>query len=188
MHPYEVSTTLRERHTDESIKLNYGTLYTVVDSLVRRDLIAARETSREGRRPERTVYGLTDAGRAEFVDWLSEMLAQPVKEFTQFEAALSLIAGLPVEDAVHLLRERAHKLELDLVAGEARRELAAKQEVPRLYVIEDEYRHALRQAELAYINGLVADIEHGTLDGLEQWRAFHKVEPKAKSRRAGQRS
>src|SRR5215475_6914469 len=56
MHPYEISTTLKERNKEQSIKLNYGSLYSVVDSLAKHGLIQAQETSRDGRRPERTVY------------------------------------------------------------------------------------------------------------------------------------
>ena len=62
MHPYEMAATMRERHKEESIKLRYGSLYTVVETLQRDGLIEPHETSRDGRRPERTVYTLTDAG------------------------------------------------------------------------------------------------------------------------------
>jgi DNA-binding PadR family transcriptional regulator len=63
MHPYEMSTTMRERGKHESIKLNYGSLYSVVESLQKHGLIAPRETVKDGRRPERTVYEITSAGR-----------------------------------------------------------------------------------------------------------------------------
>ena len=94
MHPYEMSATMRGRGKHESIKLNYGSLYTVVESLQKHGLIAVRETVREGRRPERTVYEITDAGRLEFTDWLSELISTPVKEYAAYEAGLSLIGGL----------------------------------------------------------------------------------------------
>jgi DNA-binding PadR family transcriptional regulator len=74
MHPYEMSTTMRERGKHESIKLNYGSLYSVVESLHKHGLIAPRETVKDGRRPERTVYEITPAGRLEFVDWLAELI------------------------------------------------------------------------------------------------------------------
>ena len=105
MHPYEIATTLRERGKDQSIKLNYGALYTVVEALQRHGLIVAQETEREGRRPERTVYCLTEAGRMEIIDWISELISRPAKEYTQFEAGLSLIPVLPPEDAVALLTQ-----------------------------------------------------------------------------------
>src|SRR5438128_9171271 len=86
MHPYEISTTLRTRGKENSIKLNYGSLYSVVESLQKHGLIQAQETLREGRRPERTVYSITPAGLAEFEDWLAELLSTPVREFTSLEA------------------------------------------------------------------------------------------------------
>src|SRR5579864_7867916 len=114
MHPYEVAQTLRERAKHDSVRLNYGSLYSVVESLEKRRLIAARETVREGRRPERTVYAITDAGEREFVDWLSELVSVPVKEYPQFEAALSFIVALPPDDALGLLTTRANRLELTI--------------------------------------------------------------------------
>src|SRR5215472_9019665 len=91
MHPYEVATTLRQRQKHESVRLNYGSLYGVVDSLERRGLIEAQETRRSGRLPERTVYRLTEAGRIEVHDWLTELLSTPVKEYPAFQAALSFL-------------------------------------------------------------------------------------------------
>src|SRR4051812_6156942 len=89
MHPYEISTTLRERGKETSIKLNYGSLYSVVESLQKHHLIEAQETARAGRRPERTVYAITETGIAEFEDWLAELLSTPVKDYTSLEAGLS---------------------------------------------------------------------------------------------------
>ena len=98
MHPYEMGTTMRTRGQDQSIKLNYGSLYTVVEALARAGLIDAQETARAGKRPERTVYAITEAGRREFVDWLSELLRTPMKEWPQYEAGLliSMLNRLPI--------------------------------------------------------------------------------------------
>ena len=90
MHPYEMSTTLRERRKEESIKLNYGSLYAIVAGLEKHGLVEVREVMREGNRPERTVYGITEAGKAEMIGWLTDLVSIPAKEFPQFEAALSL--------------------------------------------------------------------------------------------------
>ncbi|HYR64383.1 MAG TPA: PadR family transcriptional regulator, partial [Actinomycetota bacterium] len=70
MHPYEVAQTLRHRAKHESIRLNYGSLYNVVEALEKRGYVRVAETVREGRRPERTVYEITETGSREFVDWL----------------------------------------------------------------------------------------------------------------------
>jgi DNA-binding PadR family transcriptional regulator len=174
MHPYEMATTMRQRGKHESIKLNYGSLYTVVQSLERAGLIAAQETEREGRRPERTVYALLDPGRVELIDWLSEMLSTPAKEFTQFEAGLSLLPCLPPEDVLGLLDDRVQGLQLVLVAERSVREHASEQGVPGLFAVELEYRIAMREAELAYTQSLAGQIRAGSLDGLALWKGYHR--------------
>lgn len=173
MHPYECARTLRSRAKHESIRLNYGSLYKVVESLERRSLIRARETVRDGRRPERTVYEITDAGIQEFVEWLSDLVSSPVKEYPQFEAALSLLPGLPPDEAVGLLEERCLALEHQLAT--IRASLAGSQTagIPRLFTIETEYQQALVEAELDWVRALAKDIESGALEGLDEWRGWH---------------
>src|ERR1700729_787977 len=119
MHPYEVATTLRQRRKHESVRLNYGSLYGVVESLEKRGLIMAQETRRQGRLPERTVYRLTDAGRIELHDWPADLLSTPVKDYPSFQAALSFLPARPPEDVVTLLTERAHPLEAELAQAGA---------------------------------------------------------------------
>jgi DNA-binding PadR family transcriptional regulator len=174
MHPYEIASTLRERHKDDSIKLNYGSLYSVVESLKGHSLIAEQQTAREGNRPERTVYEVTDAGRLELIDWLSELLCRPAKEFTRFEAGLSLVAVLPPQDVAGLLEERCRRLQQEIEQYRALRKLMATQQIPRLFLIESEYRMTLREAELSWTRVLITDIANGTLEGMERWTAFHE--------------
>jgi DNA-binding PadR family transcriptional regulator len=173
MHPYEVAQTLRTRAKHESIRLNYGSLYNVVEALEKRGLVRARETVREGRRPERTIYEITDDGAREMVDWLSELVAVPAKEYLQFEAALSLVGALPPDDVPVLLQQRVVALELRLGQAKASAQLAHDLGLPRVFTLEGEYAEALLEAELAFTRGLLADLEDGSLDGLEGWRAWH---------------
>jgi DNA-binding PadR family transcriptional regulator len=173
MHPYEIAQTLRSRAKHESIRLNYGSLYSVVSALEKRRLIRARETVREGRRPERTIYEITDDGAVELTDWLSELVSTPVKEYLQFEAALSLLAALPVDDALALLRQRSVALELERAQMGAVLSTASDAGLPRIFEIEAEYKQALLEAELEFVRRLVKDIESGELGGVELWRSFH---------------
>ena len=172
MHPYEVAQTLRSRAKQQSVRLNYGSLYSVVDALEQRGLIQALETVRDGRRPERTVYEITDAGARELVDWLSELVATPTKEYLQFEAALSFLPVVPPEDAVMLLTQRAHALELKLAQDRGAKRLVDDMGLPRLFELEAEYAMCLIEAELAWVRLLIKDIETGALDGIDMWRRF----------------
>ncbi|MGO8947761.1 MAG: PadR family transcriptional regulator [Ktedonobacterales bacterium] len=175
MHPYEMATTLRERGKDQSIKLNYGSLYTVVEALQQHKLIVAQETEREGRRPERTVYRLTAAGRMELIDWISELLSRPAKEYTRFEAGLSLLGVLPPEDIATLIAQRCRALELEISQERSLLQLVLQQGLPRLHIIENEYQLAMREAELAWARKLIEEIRSGAVGNLAEWTAAHRA-------------
>lgn len=173
MHPYEVAQTLRTRAKHESIRLNYGSLYGVVESLEKRQLVRAVETVRAGRRPERTTYEITDAGLREMSDWLSELVAAPVKEYLQFEAALSLLPALPPDEALAALRQRAQTLAIEIAVLDGAIAAARSHGLPRLFALESEYVQVLRRAELDYVERLAKDVESGELTGLDQWRSWY---------------
>jgi DNA-binding PadR family transcriptional regulator len=188
MHPYEMAATMKERHKEDSIKLRYGSLYTVIDMLLARGLLAAKEVSREGKRPERTVYALTPSGLDELRDWMRELLRDPAKEYPQFEAGLCLLPVLPPDEAVSLLRQRALQLsgmvwqmeaqlaelaQQDLSALTAGQDLPsplAGKKFPPLFSVEGEYRLALVKAELAFVNELVRRIAEEGWGPVEMWR------------------
>jgi DNA-binding PadR family transcriptional regulator len=172
-HPYEVAQTLRERAKHESVRLNYGSLYAVVESLEKRGLIKATGTIREGKRPERTVYEITDEGAREMVDWLTELIGVPAKEYPQFMAGLSFIGALDPDDALRALRERADALVFKLAGLRGGIQAARKAGLPRLFELEVEYEEAQLEAELRFVKALIHDIESRALDGIDMWRAFH---------------
>jgi len=106
MHPYQMAALMRQRGLASTVKLNFGALYAVIETLHRLALIAPVETRREGRHPERTIYATTEAGRAELVDWLRVLIRTPATEYTQFVAGLALIAHLSPLEAVALSSEK----------------------------------------------------------------------------------
>src|ERR1700735_3813166 len=106
MYPYEMASVLRGRGKDQAIKINWGSLYTIVQNLEKYGLIEAAAVGREGRQPERTTYQITDAGRAELLDWLRELLGVPEREYTRFEAALSECSILGPDGVMRLLTQR----------------------------------------------------------------------------------
>ena len=173
MHPYEMVSTMRERGKHESVRLRYSSLYSVVEALVRERLISPRETVREGRRPERTVYELTEEGRIEFLGWLRELLSEPAKEYTQFAAGLTFLPALPPEEAVGLLDERVRRLEGEIEEMRLLLDGVMEQGLPRLFLIESEHELILREAELRWVRELVREISDGTLGGMTQWEGFH---------------
>jgi DNA-binding PadR family transcriptional regulator len=173
MHPYEMVSLMRERGKHESVRLRYSSLYSVVEALRREGLISSLEIVREGRRPERTIYGLTEAGRVEFLSWLRELVREPVKEYTQFAAGLTFLPALPPDEASVLLDERVRRLEEEVEGMRSLLDTVMEQGLPRLFLIESEHELVLREAELSWVRRLDREIEDGTLDGLERWEALH---------------
>src|SRR6516164_5038263 len=135
MHPYEMGLIMKQRHKEDSIKLRYGSLYTVIDMLLARGFISARGVARDGRRPERTVYEITAAGRDELRTWMADLIGEPVKEYPQFEAALCLLPVLPPDEALALLRRRLTRIETQATELMSQLEMLARQKLPPLFVI-----------------------------------------------------
>jgi len=173
MHPYELSRTLREHGDARSIKFNHGSLYMVVGQLARAGYITELGTSRAGQRPERTVYALTDAGRAEFRGWLAELVAEPEHEYGHFVAALSLIAALPPGEVVALLRARLGALAAARAEIRGLIDATLGEGVPELFLVEEEYRLALLDAETAFVEDFITKITDPQTGWAPGWAQFH---------------
>ena len=173
MHPYELGRTLRDHGDERSIKFNHGSLYMVVQQLERAGFVAEQETSREGQRPERTVYAITDAGRAELRDWLRELVEEPQHEYPHFVAALSLISALPPSEVLTLLRRRLTRLAAQRAEIQAIIERTLAQGVPRLFLIEEEYRLDLLAAESSFVERFIEKITSPGSDWGRMWAEFH---------------
>ena len=171
-YPYEMAAALRERGKDNAIKINWGSLYTVVQNLEKHGFIEAVEVAREGRQPERTTYQITDAGRAELQDWLRELLSVPEREYTRFEAALGDSAVLPPDEFIDLLQQRLDALEAANAEHQAGLDALTSQ-IPRLFLIESEYYLAQRRAEAEWVRDLLKEFTDGTFPGIDAWRHFH---------------
>ena len=173
MHPYELSRTLREHGDARSIKFNHGSLYMVVGQLARAGYITELGTSRAGQRPERPVYALTDAGRAEFRGWLAELVAEPEHEYGHFVAALSLIAALPPGEVVALLRARLGALAAARAEIRGLIDATLGEGVPELFLVEEEYRLALLDAETAFVEDFITKITDPQTGWAPGWAQFH---------------
>jgi DNA-binding PadR family transcriptional regulator len=172
MHPYEVAQTLRTRAKEQSVRLNYGSLYAVVESLEKKGFIKATGTVREGKRPQRTIYEITDEGSVEMTDWLTELIGTPNKEYPAFQAGLSFLPALDPDDALAALRHRAEALTMKLVAMRGAMQAATDAGLPRIFELESEYEERTLSAEYAFVRALIEEMENGTLEGLELWRLF----------------
>ena len=111
MHGYEMFQTLTARHADRVLKVRPGSLYHVVNRLAEDKLIRATGTARNGNRPERTTYELTDAGVDALTARLRDLVAGPVNEFERFVVGLAEIQHLDTASAREALGRRISALE-----------------------------------------------------------------------------
>jgi len=162
MHPYEMQRLLRLRHKDEILALKRGSLYHAIGRLERDQLIGAKSTSRNGRRPERTTYAITATGRREFSRVLRHIIATPRRESSEFMAAMSFLVHLTPAEALPRLEERARHLENE-VAHRSEGIVTVSKFVERINLVESEYLVAMLKAELAWVRRLINEIADGAL-------------------------
>ena len=163
LHPYAMQRLIKAWGKDQVINVGQrANLYKTIARMKEGGLVTIRHSERSFQYPERTVYQLTDEGRAAVSDWLTEMLAAPRKEFPQFPAALSFAMLLTPQAAeaaltrrADILRARLAELEEELPRYSAR--------LPRVVLLDDEYRRAMTAAELTWITGLIDELRSGEL-------------------------
>ena len=176
MHPYELGRTLRENGDERSIKFNHGSLYMVVGQLEKAGFVTPEATGREGRRPERTTYAITDAGRAELHEWLRELVEEPQHEYPGYVAALSLIAALEPDEAVALLSRRVERLAEQRAEIRALIDRTVAGGVHPLFLVEEEYRIALLDADAEFSGELIKTITDPQDGWGPLWARFHAKE------------
>lgn len=162
MHPYQMQRLLRQRHKDEILALKRGSLYHAIGRLVQAELIAVSSTSRDGRRPERTTYRITPAGRKELLRVLRQIIALPRRESSEFMAALSFLVHLTPAESLPRLDERCQHLELEIKQLTAGLQQASSH-VLRINLLESQYLLAMLKAELAWVSSQAVEVRDGKL-------------------------
>ncbi len=169
MHVYRMQKMFEAQGKDRVVNMrSRASLYQAIDRLERHGLVEVSETPRTEGYPDRVVYAITDAGRAVARQWLREMLHTTEGEYPEFIAALSIVFGLFPDDARAELELRAEGLQDALAASE--QDLAsAPPGLPRLFLLEEEYRNTMLKAELSWVRGVIEDLREGRLTWSEEW-------------------
>ncbi|MFC3964812.1 PadR family transcriptional regulator [Nocardia jiangsuensis] len=162
-HPYDMHQALLERGMDRLVKVRPGSLYHTVARLTGCELIRADGVDRDGRRPERTTYRITSAGRAALRDRVAELLRTPAAEYPGFPLALAEAHNLPKEQVRELLAERRAQLGGDLDEIRALGVWAGDHALPRRYWMVLTYLRTMLEAEIGWVDALLGDLDDGTL-------------------------
>lgn len=168
MHPYRMQRLIKERGKDEVINvMQRASLYQTIQRLEREGLIIPRKTVRDDKRPERTVYEITEKGREIALEWMRAILSTLTREYPEFPAAMSFLPLLTPDDVASQLELRAKAIESELRRIDD--VLQEAQAVPRLFLLEMEYLRAIHAAELSWVSGIVGDLSAQRITWTEEW-------------------
>jgi DNA-binding PadR family transcriptional regulator len=169
MHPYRMQRLIKDRGKDQVINVEQrASLYQTINQLQRAGLITFWETERQEGFPERTVYKVTEKGRQFAADWLREMLSTPAKEFSEFPAAVSLLPLLTPEDALRQMETREARL-ADQITTIDEEIQTYSTTLPKLFLIESDYMRSMLEAELKWVQSMIADLHSGQLNWNQDW-------------------
>jgi DNA-binding PadR family transcriptional regulator len=163
LHPYGMQQLIRRWGKDEVINVGQrATLYKMINRLCEAGLIKPAGTTRDHSYPERTSYELTEVGRETRQQWMSEVLSKPRNEFPEFPAGLSFLPLLTPESTRELLVTRRDKLVQRLAERDA---LIAGVgfSLPRATMLETEYLHVLTEAEVRWLDSVIAGLGDGSI-------------------------
>ncbi len=167
-HPYEMYQTLVMRSEDRLVKVRPGSLYHTVDRLARQGLVRATGTEREGNRPERTTYEITEEGTLALGERVADIIATPVNEFPEFPLGLGEAHNLPLETVIDLLRKRIGLLRADIaLLDDGIRRVKAK-ELPAKYWLDVRYLRTMAEADVSALEALIDDLDSGAISWDEE--------------------
>ncbi|HEY4020379.1 MAG TPA: PadR family transcriptional regulator [Pseudonocardiaceae bacterium] len=168
LHPYKMQRLIKDRGKDEVINVGQrASLYRTIDRLRRIGLIRVVESKRDDKRPERTLYALTDEGRKTWREWILDALATPTRNYSEFPAAIAFMPLLDPADVLEQLEKRRDNLaaELDRIKGS----VEDSEGWGRLFALEMEYLRVTTAAELGWIETIVSDLRSGSITWTTEW-------------------
>jgi DNA-binding PadR family transcriptional regulator len=174
MHPYQLAGVLAGR----GVPTNRGSLYDTLEAMTRAGWTEPRPAERDGVRPQRIPYALTQSGQAELARRLDRQIREPRREFPEFLGAVSHLGVLGPEGAAAALAERAGRLAALITENQRRLDAALAGDVPRLFVIEAEYALALLRAERDWVLALADDVSSSRLAWPRSPRQDNEGEPR----------
>ena len=164
MHAYRIQKLIKDYGKDRVVNVRQrASVYQTIERLLNLKLIRVDRV--EGH-PERTVYAITDTGLATAKAWIKDMLATTGNEFPEFPVGLSFLMMLTPDEATEQLQSRLTAVDVQL--AEIASVLDGPAGLARIFLVEEEYRHALLVAEQRWIRALIADLRDGSITWSEE--------------------
>lgn len=87
-HPYEMQHIMKIRKLDKFVSFYKGSLYYAVEQLKDEGFIEVSQVIKEEKRPDKTLYRITEAGKNEFQDLLLQQMSKEEQYYDPLYTAL----------------------------------------------------------------------------------------------------
>ena len=161
LYGYELKQIIEE-HMGDWTNIAFGSVYFALGKLAEEGFVEQVAIEQEGRRPSRTVYQITEAGRTEFLRLLREVWRELERHYYTIDIGLAFMQALPVEEVKGYLQGRIAQLQSIVQhITEHRAEQMAQPEVPATAAAVFDHGLAHFQAELDWTRDLLVKVEQG---------------------------
>lgn len=159
MHGHQIRRAAQVDRTELWADVKPGSLYGALHRMETEGVVVALRTEQEGNRPARTVYAITDGGRAELEAQRDEALRAARLRPDPVDLALQFAGGLEQDELRGVIAERRTAIMADLAAW---RRLRASAEPYLTEVERIAFRHTLLrlEVEVAWHEELLEHIPH----------------------------
>jgi len=161
LYGYEIKHIIEE-HMGDWTSIAFGSIYFALGKLAEENFVEKVATEQEGNRPSRSVYQITEAGRAEFLRLLREVWREFERQYYAIDIGLAFMDALPLEEVKGYLHERVGQLaEVLKYLDTHLEEQMDRQEMPRSAVAVFDHSRAHLKAELDWTKDLLEKVERG---------------------------
>jgi DNA-binding PadR family transcriptional regulator len=161
LYGYEIKQIIEE-HMNDWTSIAFGSIYFALEKLAEEQFVKKVNVEQDNKRPARSVYQITEAGRAEFLRLLREGWQQVERQYYALDVCLFFMDSLPRPEIIQSLRARQAGLRASLDRLESHRaEQMTHPEVPPLAAAIFDHSFAHTRAELDWVTDLLQKIESG---------------------------
>ena len=164
LYGYELKQEIEKRMGDWT-SIAFGSIYFALNKMAEESLVKKAATEQEGNRPSRTIYEITDSGRAEFDKLLHQLWYKDERQYYEFDIGLFFLHSLPREEVLKALQERISGMEKTLQYLHSHEEKQFENpHIPRL--AEAIFSHSALhfQAELEWLQQVMENLKAGIYD------------------------
>lgn len=161
LYGYEMKQIIEE-HMSDWTSIAFGSIYFALDKLAAEGFVENVGVEQAGKRPSRSVYQITQAGREEFLRLLRQGWQSVERQYFDVDIYLFFLADLPPDEVIGYLHQRRAALRGILERLQSHRaEQLENPEVPRLAAAIFDHTLVHTQAELAWTEDLLEKLSRG---------------------------